>query len=70
MRVSPYQVNAQPRLKVCLVRHTWRPWDFVMWDNRRTMHRVRRYDERQPRDMRRTTLAGDAPAVAPVPPSA
>jgi alpha-ketoglutarate-dependent 2,4-dichlorophenoxyacetate dioxygenase len=44
--------------------HRWRPWDFVMWDNRRTMHRVRRYDQRHPRDMRRTTLAGDAPTVA------
>jgi alpha-ketoglutarate-dependent 2,4-dichlorophenoxyacetate dioxygenase len=46
--------------------HRWRPWDFVMWDNRRTMHRVRRYDDDQPRDMRRTTLAGDAPTVAQV----
>jgi alpha-ketoglutarate-dependent 2,4-dichlorophenoxyacetate dioxygenase len=43
--------------------HRWRPWDFVMWDNRRTMHRVRRYDDAHPRDMRRTTLAGDAPTV-------
>jgi len=46
--------------------HRWRPWDFVMWDNRQMMHRVRRYDESQPRDMRRTTLAGDAPTVAQV----
>jgi len=46
--------------------HRWRPWDFVMWDNRRTMHRVRRYDESQPRDMRRTTIAGDAPTTAQV----
>jgi alpha-ketoglutarate-dependent 2,4-dichlorophenoxyacetate dioxygenase len=46
--------------------HRWRPWDFVMWDNRRTMHRVRRYDDDQPRDMRRTTLAGDTPTVAQV----
>jgi alpha-ketoglutarate-dependent 2,4-dichlorophenoxyacetate dioxygenase len=46
--------------------HCWRPWDFVMWDNRRTMHRVRRYDDDQPRDMRRTTLAGDGPTVAQV----
>jgi alpha-ketoglutarate-dependent 2,4-dichlorophenoxyacetate dioxygenase len=46
--------------------HTWRPWDFVMWDNRQTMHRVRRYDESLPRDMRRTTVAGDAPTVAQV----
>jgi alpha-ketoglutarate-dependent 2,4-dichlorophenoxyacetate dioxygenase len=44
--------------------HRWQPWDFVMWDNRRTMHRVRRYDQSQPRDMRRTTLAGDGPTVA------
>lgn len=43
--------------------HRWQPWDFVMWDNRRTMHRVRRYDQSRPRDMRRTTLAGDAPTV-------
>jgi alpha-ketoglutarate-dependent 2,4-dichlorophenoxyacetate dioxygenase len=46
--------------------HTWRVWDLVMWDNRQMMHRVRRYDERQPRDIRRTTVAGDAPTVAQV----
>jgi alpha-ketoglutarate-dependent 2,4-dichlorophenoxyacetate dioxygenase len=34
-----------------------------MWDNRQVMHRVRRDDESQPRDMRRTTVAGDAPTV-------
>jgi alpha-ketoglutarate-dependent 2,4-dichlorophenoxyacetate dioxygenase len=44
--------------------HRWRPWDLVIWDNRQVMHRARRYDERQPRDMRRTTVAGDAPTVA------
>ena len=43
--------------------HTWSPYDLVMWDNRQTMHRVRRYDEAQPRDMRRTTVAGDAPTA-------
>ena len=46
--------------------HRWRPWDLVMWDNRQMMHRVRRYDENQPRDMRRTTVAGDAPTAAQV----
>jgi alpha-ketoglutarate-dependent 2,4-dichlorophenoxyacetate dioxygenase len=46
--------------------HTWRSWDLVIWDNRQVMHRVRRYDENQPRDMRRTTLAGDAPTTAQV----
>jgi len=36
--------------------HVWRPWDLVMWDNRVTMHRARRYDPKEVRDMRRTTL--------------
>jgi alpha-ketoglutarate-dependent 2,4-dichlorophenoxyacetate dioxygenase len=44
--------------------HKWRLHDLIIWDNRQTMHRVRRYDESQPRDMRRTTVAGDAPTVA------
>jgi alpha-ketoglutarate-dependent 2,4-dichlorophenoxyacetate dioxygenase len=43
--------------------HQWQPYDLVIWDNRQTMHRVRRFDETQPRDMRRTTVAGDAPTV-------
>jgi alpha-ketoglutarate-dependent 2,4-dichlorophenoxyacetate dioxygenase len=46
--------------------HRWRPWDLVMWDNRQMMHRVRRYDDTQARDMRRTTVAGTAPTVAQV----
>jgi alpha-ketoglutarate-dependent 2,4-dichlorophenoxyacetate dioxygenase len=46
--------------------HKWRTWDVVMWDNRQMMHRARRYDETQPRDMRRTTIAGDAPTTAQV----
>ena len=40
--------------------HRWRLHDLVIWDNRQTMHRVRRFDETQPRDMRRTTVAGEA----------
>ena len=40
--------------------HRWRLHDLVVWDNRQTMHRVRRFDETQPRDMRRTTVAGEA----------
>jgi alpha-ketoglutarate-dependent 2,4-dichlorophenoxyacetate dioxygenase len=43
--------------------HKWRPHDLVIWDNRQTMHRVRRFDESQVRDMHRTTVAGDAPTV-------
>ena len=43
--------------------HRWKQYDLVMWDNRQTMHRVRRFDESQPRDMRRTTVAGEAMTV-------
>ena len=53
----------QPRF---VYAHAWRQWDFVIWDNRQVMHRVRRYDEALPRDMRRTTIAGDAPTTAQV----
>jgi len=44
--------------------HKWRVGDLVMWDNRQTMHRARPFPADQPRDMRRTTLAGDGPTVA------
>jgi alpha-ketoglutarate-dependent 2,4-dichlorophenoxyacetate dioxygenase len=44
--------------------HKWRLNDLVIWDNRQTMHRGRRYDESQPRDVRRTTVAGDTPTIA------
>jgi alpha-ketoglutarate-dependent 2,4-dichlorophenoxyacetate dioxygenase len=43
--------------------HSWRPFDLVMWDNRSTMHRARRFDRNEVRDVRRTTLAGDAPTI-------
>jgi alpha-ketoglutarate-dependent 2,4-dichlorophenoxyacetate dioxygenase len=36
-------------------RHEWRSGDLVMWDNRCTLHRGRRYDLSQRRDLRRTT---------------
>jgi alpha-ketoglutarate-dependent 2,4-dichlorophenoxyacetate dioxygenase len=37
-----------------------------MWDNRSTMHRARRFDRNEVRDVRRTTLAGDALTVEQV----
>jgi alpha-ketoglutarate-dependent 2,4-dichlorophenoxyacetate dioxygenase len=46
--------------------HRWRVGDLVMWDNRQTMHRARPFPVHEPRDMRRTTLAGDRPTVAQV----
>jgi alpha-ketoglutarate-dependent 2,4-dichlorophenoxyacetate dioxygenase len=44
--------------------HQWRRYDLVMWDNRQTMHRARRYQADEVRDMRRTTIAGDGPTAA------
>lgn len=43
--------------------HKWRPYNLVMWDNRTTMHRVRRFDGTKVRDMRRTTVAGESVTV-------
>ena len=43
--------------------HKWRQYDLVVWDNRSTMHRVRRFDETKVRDMRRTTVAGNSVTV-------
>ena len=42
--------------------HVWQPWDLVMWDNRVTMHRARRYAPNEVRDMRRTTLSNEVPS--------
>lgn len=36
-------------------RHRWRVGDLVMWDNRATLHRGRRYDFAERRELRRTT---------------
>ncbi|WP_287496644.1 TauD/TfdA family dioxygenase [Pandoraea sp. CB10b_02] len=36
-------------------RHTWQPGDLVMWDNRCTLHRGRRFDFSQRRELRRAT---------------
>ena len=44
--------------------HAWKQHDFVMWDNRTTVHRVTRFDDTQVRDMRRTTIAGVSETVA------
>ncbi|MGB0632109.1 MAG: TauD/TfdA dioxygenase family protein [Alphaproteobacteria bacterium] len=44
-------------------RHRWQAGDLVMWDNRCTLHRGRRFDYTQRRDLRRTTTMEDpAPA--------
>jgi alpha-ketoglutarate-dependent taurine dioxygenase len=42
-------------------RHEWQVGDVVIWDNRGVLHRACPYDPASPRDMHRTTFAGDEP---------
>lgn len=52
----------QPRF---VYSHSWTQYDLVIWDNRTTMHRVRRFDDLNVvRDMRRTTTMSEGPTVA------
>jgi len=45
-------------------RHEWTVGDMVIWDNRNTMHRGLRYDDKTyPRDLRRVTLEDVAPTL-------
>jgi alpha-ketoglutarate-dependent 2,4-dichlorophenoxyacetate dioxygenase len=43
--------------------HDWRQYDLVMWDNRVVMHRGRRYNTAEVRDLHRTTVADSAPTL-------
>jgi alpha-ketoglutarate-dependent 2,4-dichlorophenoxyacetate dioxygenase len=43
--------------------HEWRLADLVMWDNRAMMHRARRYDPSEVRELHRTTVADDRPSL-------
>jgi alpha-ketoglutarate-dependent 2,4-dichlorophenoxyacetate dioxygenase len=47
--------------------HEWRVDDLVIWDNRTTMHRARRFGRDEVRDVRRTTLGGDVATIEQVP---
>ena len=47
--------------------HVWKPHDLVMWDNRATMHRARRYNHAEVRDMRRTTLTNEVSSLEQAP---
>jgi alpha-ketoglutarate-dependent 2,4-dichlorophenoxyacetate dioxygenase len=46
--------------------HEWRRGDFVIWDNRCTMHRGRPFDETKVRDLRRVTTADMSRRAEPV----
>jgi alpha-ketoglutarate-dependent 2,4-dichlorophenoxyacetate dioxygenase len=48
--------------------HVWRQHDLVIWDNRVAMHRARRYDHTEVRDMRRTTLTNEVSSLEQAPP--
>lgn len=51
----------QPEL---VYRHRWQQHDLIIWDNRCTMHRATRFDDRSiRRDMRRVTVADHAPSL-------
>jgi alpha-ketoglutarate-dependent 2,4-dichlorophenoxyacetate dioxygenase len=43
--------------------HHWQVGDLVMWDNRCMMHRARRYDPNEVRELHRTTVADSAPTL-------
>jgi alpha-ketoglutarate-dependent 2,4-dichlorophenoxyacetate dioxygenase len=48
--------------------HQWRVNDLVMWDNRTTMHRARRYrDLQEIRDLRRTSIKGTGLTAEQIP---
>jgi alpha-ketoglutarate-dependent 2,4-dichlorophenoxyacetate dioxygenase len=48
----------QPRY---VFRHTWTPGDLVIWDNRAVLHRGRRWDMNEARELRRTTTTDVGP---------
>jgi alpha-ketoglutarate-dependent 2,4-dichlorophenoxyacetate dioxygenase len=49
------QACQQPRL----YKHLWQAGDLALWDNRCVLHRAHPYPLDQPRDMVRSTVAGD-----------
>ncbi|GAC1579940.1 MAG: TauD/TfdA family dioxygenase [Candidatus Elarobacter sp.] len=63
-RILLKELTALATLPQFVYRHAWRPGDFVIWDNRCTMHRGRSFDETtQRRDLRRVTTVDLEPAL-------
>ena len=50
-----------------IYRHKWSVNDLVIWDNQATMHRAMGYDNKEVRDMRRTTIAGVTSSLEEMP---
>lgn len=56
------QVNAMIIRPELVYRHRWQPRDFMIWDNRCTLHQAQPYDvARERRVIRRCTVLGDVP---------
>jgi alpha-ketoglutarate-dependent 2,4-dichlorophenoxyacetate dioxygenase len=43
--------------------HIWKPGDVVIWDNRATLHRGRRFDRQERREMRRIQVLDDVASL-------
>ena len=55
-RLLLHDLTAHATQPQFIYRHVWRAHDFVIWDNRCTMHRARPFDDQaHRREMRRTT---------------
>jgi taurine dioxygenase len=55
-------LNARMIRSEIVYSHSWRPGDFVVWDNRCLLHRARPYDtQHEPRVIRRCTILGEVP---------
>jgi len=66
-RILLRELVALATLPQLVYRHVWRTADFVIWDNRCTMHRGMPFDEStQRRDLRRVTTLDVEPALTPV----
>jgi len=55
-RLLLMELNAHATQAKYVYSHKWREGDFVIWDNRATLHRGRPHDEMAPRDLRRATV--------------
>ncbi len=54
------RLNTQATRPECIYRHTWKPGDVILWDNRATMHRGRPWPGAEVRSMVRTTISATA----------
>jgi len=50
--------------------HAWQPGDLVIWDNRSVLHRGRRFDFAERRELRRVGTKDDVSSLAVLPPPA